>query len=51
MNFPMQKGDIFKTYSSTSKLRKLIIKSKFTNFRDGFDKFYDWYINKKKTKY
>lgn len=40
----MQKGDVYKTHSSTEKLRKLGYKPNFS-FAKGYKKYYEWHKN------
>lgn len=41
--FPMQPGDVEKTYADISKAKKLIGYNPSTNFRNGIKKFIKWY--------
>ena len=41
--FPMQEGDVYKTYASIDKLNQLTGYSPETNIREGIHKFVSWY--------
>ena len=41
--FPMQEGDVYKTYASIDKLNQLTGYSPETNIREGIHKFVYWY--------
>lgn len=41
--FPMQEGDVYKTYASIDKLNQLTGYSPKTNIREGIHKFVSWY--------
>jgi UDP-glucuronate 4-epimerase len=41
--FPMQEGDVYKTYASIDKLNQLTGYSPETNIREGINKFVSWY--------
>jgi UDP-glucuronate 4-epimerase len=47
---PMQKGDVFKTYSSISKIQKIIQFKPKTNIETGLKKFILWYCKYHKIK-
>ena len=47
---PMQKGDVFKTYSSISKIQKIIQFKPKTNIETGLKKFILWYCKYHKFK-
>ena len=42
---PMQKGDVYATWSNTELLKKLTGYSPKTDIKDGIKKFVDWYKN------
>ena len=42
-NLPMQKGDVYSTYSNSKKLKNLIKYAPTTSVNEGISKFVDWY--------
>lgn len=43
---PMQPGDVEKTYADISKARKMLGYEPKTSFREGIEKFINWYTNR-----
>jgi UDP-glucuronate 4-epimerase len=43
--YPMQQGDVFRTYADTSELTKITGYKPETNLKEGIGKFIEWYGN------
>ena len=44
---PMQPGDVDKTYADISKAKELLNYEPKTSFKEGIEKFFEWYKSSK----